>query len=177
MNDRFKKRLSETRRDRAMEDRRVTEDRQISEDDRLEQFRKSFFQAALPDLPKIPGYRTCWLTTNNPKDSIASRMRLGYEPVKESDVPGWDHASIKTGEWAGCIGVNEMLAFKIPEDLWKAYMTEWHHTQPRDEEERIADTRKFIDEARAAGVRQTPVIYEGGGQAELRQTPPRPQFD
>jgi hypothetical protein len=174
---RFKKSLDEGRRDRASEDRDVTQNRKVNESDRLEMLRKSFFQSALPDLPKIPGYHVCWLTTTNPRDSIASRIRLGYEPVRQEDVPGWEYASVKTGEYAGCIGVNEMLAFKIPEELYRDYMEEWHHRQPREEEERLADTRRFIEEAQRAGVKNIPEIFEGDGNAELRKAPPRPRFD
>lgn len=174
--DRLKKYEDPARKSRAMEDRAVSENREISDDDRMEMFRNSFFQAALPDLPKIPGYHLCWLTTQNPRDSIASRIRLGYEPVKPEDVPGWEYATVKTGEYAGLIGVNEMLAFKIPEALYLKYMTEWHHNAPADEEARVGDTRRFIEEARAAGVSKPTALYEEDGFAELRQAPPRPSF-
>jgi hypothetical protein len=174
--ERLKKYDDPARRNRAMEDRRVTEDREITDDDRLEMFRQSFFQHALPDLPKIPGYHVCWLTTQNPRDSIAARIRLGYEPVKPEDVPGWEYATVKTGEYAGCIGVNEMLAFKLPQSLYLKYMSEAHHNAPAQEEERLADTSKFIEEARKAGVSKVPRLYEGDGLAAMREAPPKPQF-
>ena len=83
MNDeRLKKTADVSRQSRAATDRAVTENRLISDDDRVEMFRSQFFQDALPDLPKIPGYHTCWLTTTNPRDSIQMRIRLGYEPIK-----------------------------------------------------------------------------------------------
>jgi len=46
---------------------------------------------------------------------------MGYEPIKPEDVPGWEYATLKTGDWAGFIGVNEMLAFKLPMDLYGKY--------------------------------------------------------
>ncbi|HET8730778.1 MAG TPA: hypothetical protein VFM34_06680, partial [Moraxellaceae bacterium] len=55
---------------RRAQERDVTERRELSEDDRLEMFRQQLFNDALPDLPEIPGYHLCWLTTTNPRDSI-----------------------------------------------------------------------------------------------------------
>mgnify|MGYP003704959851 CR=1 FL=1 len=115
--ERLKKSAGSNRTNRAEVDRQATENREVSETERLEMFRQQLFQSALPDLPKIPGYHTVWLTTTNPRDSIQGRIRLGYEPVKPEDVPGWEYATIKTGDWQGFIGVNEMLAFKLPISL------------------------------------------------------------
>jgi len=99
MNDeRLKKSPDLVRQSRGATDRNVTEERAISDDDRVEMFRSQFFNEALPDLPKIPGFHTCWLTTTNPRDSIQQRIRLGYEPIKAEDVPGWEYVTIKTGE-------------------------------------------------------------------------------
>lgn len=92
MDDRLKKELGVARRSRGMDDRQVTEDRGISDDDRLEMFRAQLFNDALPDLPEIPGYHVCWLTTTNPRDPIHRRIQLGYEPVKAEEVPGMEHA-------------------------------------------------------------------------------------
>ena len=146
MDERLKKSAGEGRRNRAMEDRAVTEDRTLSNDERVAMFRQQFFQSALPDLPKIPGWHLCWLTTTNPRDSIQTRIRLGYEPVKPEDVPGWEYATIKTGDWAGFIGVNEMLAFKLPQELYERFMEEAHHNAPLREEEKLADTARFLEE-------------------------------
>ena len=86
--ERIKKSTGLGREDRKMEDRAVSENREINEDERVAMFRQQFFQSSLPDLPKIDGYHTCWLTTTNPRDSLQGRIRLGYEPVKPEDVPG-----------------------------------------------------------------------------------------
>jgi len=53
--------------------------------------------------------------------ATSSKNRAGYEPIKPEDVPGWEYATLKTGDWAGFIGVNEMLAFKLPMDLYGKY--------------------------------------------------------
>ena len=104
--------------ERAMIDREVEANREITEDDRLEMFREELFNDALPNLPEIPGYHTCWLTTTNKNDSIQRRIRLGYEPIKPEDAPGLDFMTAKSGEFAGFVSINEMLAFKIPQSLY-----------------------------------------------------------
>lgn len=163
----------ENRTDRVAEDRRATENRELSEDERVEMFRTQFAQGVLPDLPKISGWHMCWLTTNNPRDSIAMRIRLGYEPVKASDIPGWEFATQKTGEYAGLIGINEMLAFKLPQSLYEKFMLEAHHDAPMREEEKLTSTVDFLkQQANAAGGD----IIEGDGMAALRESVARPSF-
>ena len=88
----------------------------------------------------------CWLTTTNPRDSIQARIRLGYEAVKPEDVPGWEYASLKTGDWQGFIGVNEMLAFKLPISLYEKFMMEAHHHAPNREESKLTETAEFLQQ-------------------------------
>lgn len=165
--DRLKKTSDPARVDRAMEDRAVTEKREISDDDRIAMFRQTMHQSALPDLPEIDGYHVCWLTTENPRDSIAQRVRLGYELIQPEDVPGYDVSSLKTAAYPGAIGVNEMIAMKISDRLYQAYMRHSHHDQPLSEEQKLADTAKFIrDQAQAQGAD----IHVGEGTEELRKT-------
>ena len=164
MSDERLKKSADNRESRATTDRPVAEDRAISESERVEMFRQQFFQSALPDFPKLPGFHTCWLTTTNPRDSIHGRLRLGYEPIKPEDVPGWEYASIKTGEWQGFIGVNEMLAFKLPTSLYNAYMTEAHHDSPLREEEKLTDTAEFMQQQARASKAD---LLIGEGNAEL----------
>lgn len=174
--DRLKKELGvASRRSRAMEDRAVSEDRTRSEDDRLEMFRMQLHNDALPDLPNIPGYHVCWLTTANPRDSIHRRMQLGYEPVKPEDAPGLDYATAKTGEWSGMVAINEMLAFKLPLSLYEKFMQEAHHNAPAREEEKLADTADFLRrQAQATGS----TLFEGDGMQEMHQSnPARGRFD
>ncbi len=161
---------SEARGDRAMTDRQVTEDRELTDDERLNEFRMSMFQSALPDLPLIDGFHVCWLTTTNPRDSIPARMRLGYEPIRAHEIPGWEHTSVKTGEYEGMIGVNEMVAFKLPMQLYEAYMYEAHHRAPLEEEGKLDTARQMAMEeansqARSAVALETEEGYEGLGEA------------
>jgi hypothetical protein len=144
--ERLKKDAGDSRTHRVLQDRAVTESRELSEDERVAMFRQQFFQSSLPDLPAIPGWHMCWLTTTNPRDSIQMRIRLGYEPVKADDVPGWEYATLKTGDWQGFIGVNEMLAFKLPLSLYEKYMREAHHDAPLREEEKLTDTAEFLEQ-------------------------------
>lgn len=164
--ERFKKSAGDNRANRAMADRAIKENREVSEDERVAMFRQQFFQSSLPDLPHIPGWHSCWLTTTNPRDSIQMRIRLGYEPVKPEDVPGWEYATLKTGDWQGFIGVNEMLAFKLPISLYEKYMREAHHDAPMREEEKLSDTAEFLEgQARASKSKLT----MGDGNMEIGQ--------
>jgi hypothetical protein len=160
-----------SRRDtRRSEDRQVSENREVTENDRLEMFRNQLFNDALPDLPKIPGYHLCWLTTTNPRDPIHRRIQLGYEPVKPEEVPGMEYASLKTGEWTGFIGVNEMLAFKLPESLYQAFMREAHYDAPLREEGKLADA---ADQIREQATRAGGALLEEDGMQQLREHQPR----
>lgn len=155
---------AEGRENRAMLDRAVTENREISDDERVEMFRNTFHQSSLPDLPKIAGWHVCWLTTTNPRDPIQGRLRLGYEPVKPEDVPGWEYVTHKTGEWAGFIGVNELLAFKLPLSLYQRYMHEAHHDAPLREEGKIKRAQEELEQ-QARGSKSR--IDVGDGNREI----------
>jgi hypothetical protein len=168
--ERLKKELGVGRQSREMEDRQVTQNREVTDDDRLEMFRAQLFNDALPDLPNIPGYHMCWLTTTNPRDPIHRRIQLGYEPIKASEVPGMEFASVKTGEWAGMIGVNEMIAFKLPEALYQRFMQEAHHDAPLREENKLAETAEIMRQ-QAEGSGST--LFEGDGLMEMREHNPR----
>lgn len=171
--ERLKKSIDPARVSRVAEDRATTEDRILSDDDRLDMFRQQFHQAALPDLPNIPGYHVCWLTTTNPRDPVHGRIRLGYEPIRAEEVPGWEYASLKTGDWSGCIGVNEMLAFKLPLSLYQRFMQEAHHDAPAREEGKLTETADFLrQQAQAAGGN----VIEGDGLQDLRRNVQRPTF-
>jgi len=156
--------------ERRTEDRAVTESREVSEDDRLEMFRQQLFNDALPNLPDSPGYHMCWLTTTNSRDPIHRRMQLGYEPLRPDEVPGMEYASVKTGEYAGMIGVNEMLAFKLPMSLYQKFMQEAHHDAPMREEDKLADVANMLrEQAEQHGA----TLLEGDGMTEMREYKPR----
>jgi len=168
--ERLKKELGVGRQSREIEDRQVVENREVTDDDRLEMFRAQLFNDALPDLPDMPGYHVCWLTTTNPRDPIHRRMQLGYEPIKAAEVPGMEFASIKTGEWSGLVGVNEMIAFKLPMSLYQKFMQEAHHDAPLREENKLAETAEIMRQ-QAEGSGST--LFEGDGLQEMREHNPR----
>ncbi len=171
--ERLKKSVGAGRKSRAVEDRTFTENREVTEDERVELFRQQFFQSSLPDLPPIDGFHVCWLTTTNPRDSIQMRIRLGYEPVKPEDVPGWEYATLKTGDWVGFIGINEMLAFKLPLSLYEKYMREAHHDAPMREEEKLTETAEFLEQQARASKSK---LSMGDGNMEIGEDR-EPMFD
>lgn len=172
VDERLKKELSASRRSRESQDRAVSENREVSESDRLEMFRQQLFNDALPDLPQIPGYHVCWLTTTNPRDSIHRRMQLGYEPIKGHEIPGMEYATLKTGEWAGMVGINEMIAFKLPLSLYYKFMKEAHHDAPLREE---ASLTARADALKEQAERDNSRISEGDGFTDLRRYQPAPE--
>jgi hypothetical protein len=97
-------------------------------------------------------------------------MQLGYEPVKPQEVPGMEYASVKTGEYTGFIGVNEMLAFKLPQSLYEKFMQEAHHNAPLREEDKLAEV---ADSIREQAERAGSTMYEGDGLSEMRDNNPR----
>ncbi len=110
---------SRASRDSSDVQRQDTDGTVTSRSERRKAFLNEWQQQALPTPPDIPGYHLCWLSTTSSYDPIQKRIRLGYEPVKASDVPGFDAFSMKSGEWKGFISANEMLLFKIPLDRYQ----------------------------------------------------------
>lgn len=123
---------------RQYDDRQFSEDRALTDDERVAMLRQGFFQVALPDLPKRPDVHRMWLTTTNPRDPIAARLRMGYRLLRLEDLgPGWEQQKATSGDYAGCIVINEMIAAEIPMALFQRYMTELHHTMPAEQERGI----------------------------------------
>lgn len=154
---------------RRAQDREVTQNREISEADRLEMFRMTMYNDALPDLPNIPGYHLCWLSTTHQSDTIQKRLRLGYELLRADEVPGLEYTTAKTGEYVGCVAVNEMIAAKIPLSLFKKFMQEAHHDAPARDEESLG---RMIDIIREQAESQGAKVIEGDGTSELHRSAP-----
>jgi hypothetical protein len=170
--DRLKRPADEARAPRAMFDRAIAEDRELSDSQRVSMLRNEFRYQALPDPPETPGWKYIWLSTTNQSDPIHARIRLGYVPVKPEDLPGFQFSTVKTGDYEGMIGVNEMLLFRIPIDRWTAYMRELHHDAPLEEEGRLSSAVESIrSQAEAAGGR----VLAGDGFQELGRSV-RPRF-
>lgn len=165
---------SESRAGREESDRPITENRQIIDADRLEMFRRSFAAEKLSRLPDIPGHHTCWLTTTNNADPIYRRLSWGYELLKVAECPGLERSEIKTGEYTGCIGSGEMLAAKVPIELYEMMMTEWHYTQPLAEEGKLRSTLDLIEQE--AMKKKARLDIEEGTRQLGRRTGRAPKF-
>lgn len=146
----------------------------MTDDEYLSLFRDNINQSVLPDLPKIPGYHTFWATTTNSRDTITNRLRLGYTYLKASELPGWNDNSIKTGEYEGCIGINEMIAMKIPDRRYQLYMQEVHHRAPLAEEEKIRATVAAHGENALRDKGR--IVDEDGFSDNIVQKAPVPRF-
>lgn len=157
---------SESREDRRAASQETRGSREYSDSERVDMLRRTFFQSALPDIPKIEGYHVCWLTTTNPRDPIHGRLRLGYDLIQANEIPGFEHLGMKTGDYPGAIGVNEMIAAKLPLHLYEAFMREVHFDAPLREEEAIYTTAMTVGEqaaqaARRGGQMKGPLIEAG----------------
>jgi len=156
--------------DRAASSREVTQSREYDDEELLDRFRLQRHTSALPDLPVPPGYRVIWLTTQNPNDSIRRRMELGYEPIYGHEVPGMETAATRAGEYHGIVAINEMLAFKLPERLWQAYMNINHHQGPMEEEDKM---KANADAMRAMAERDGVSLIEEEGYRNFSEPAPR----
>jgi hypothetical protein len=143
-NTRIKRDLDDRLAERVQEV--VTERSVVGEDDktrreRLDAFRDKWANSALPDLPNgiIPGMHLCWLSTTNTYDSIDKRMALGYEPVKASDLgKGFEGlGKMSSGKFEGCVSCNEMVLFKLPEDIYQEVMRMLHLEDPLEHQKNI----------------------------------------
>lgn len=170
---RLKKSTGASREDRHNRDRPVTENRQLTDKERAEAFRKQHYNTHLPELPPIKGFHIFWATTTNPRDTIHMRKRLGYSEIKASDIPGFEHIAIKAGEWAGCVGVNEMIAMKLPLHLYEEYMRIAHHEQPLEEERGILEA-VMAQQEQSRGVIGKIDLFDG--TAKLGSGPAPPVF-
>ena len=157
------------------QEREITADREMSDAQRLEVLRAANWQETLPQLPPRPGKHVCWLTTTNPRDPIHGRLRLGYRLIRANEIPGWEHSTLSTGDYAGYIGVNEMVAAEISLELYKAYMRDVHHDQPNAEEGRL---NAVIDTLREQAASNRLNVELGEGTEEMaRGKNVRPIFE
>jgi hypothetical protein len=175
--ERLKKDLTAGGREsRAMQDskREPATEELASAQERRRMFRSEWVQESLPKPPAIPGFHLCWLSTTNGYDPIHKRLRMGYEPVKIEDVPGFENYRVKSGEHTGYIACNEMLLYKIPEEIYQEIMAELHHYAPQEEADKIRVQAESVvgrdSKGRPLG------MVEGEGIMDLEQPKPVPTF-
>ncbi|CAB4129538.1 hypothetical protein UFOVP118_85 [uncultured Caudovirales phage] len=157
-NTRIKRDLDDRMAERAQEviERSMTADPDdVARRERLDAFRDKWQNSALPDIPEgtIPGMHLCWLSTTNSYDSIDKRMALGYEPVKAVELgKGFEGlGKMNSGKFEGCISCNEMVLFKLPEDVYQEVMRMLHLEDPLEHQRNIT-----------AQVRETAQDRKGG---------------
>src|SRR3954471_15988124 len=68
----------------------------LSSEELRRALRSDWMQQILPNAPDMPGWHTCWLSTNSRTDSIQNRERMGYTPVKKSEMAGFDAQSMRS---------------------------------------------------------------------------------
>jgi hypothetical protein len=157
-NTRIKRDLDDRMAERAQEviERSMNADPDdIARRERLDAFRDKWQNSALPDIPAgtLPGMHLCWLSTTNTYDSIDKRMALGYEPVKAAELgKGFEGlGKMNSGKFEGCISCNEMVLFKLPEDVYQEVMRMLHLEDPLEHQRNIT-----------AQVRETAQDRKGG---------------
>lgn len=110
----------------------------LTAQERRDMLRRDWVQEILPTPPDIPGFHVCWLSTTNSMDPIYKRIQRGYMPVTNAEFPALGGSSIvKDGEFKGCIACNEMLLFKIEEQLYQDLMAIYHYDMPQEQERGI----------------------------------------
>lgn len=166
------------RESRAMQDDRMrSADNQLaSSEERRKMFRNEWIQEALPTPPEIPGYHLCWLSTTNAYDPIHKRIRLGYEPVKAEELQGFETYKVKSGEHAGFISCNEMVLYKMPNEIYQQLMAEVHHYAPQDEADKIRVQVEQLQSARDNNGRSLGSV-EGDGMNSVNNRAPVPHFE
>jgi hypothetical protein len=162
-------------RDNADADRVNKDGSALSAEERRAMLRRDWVQEVLPTPPKIPGFHCCWLSTTNSTDPIYKRVQRGYMPVKSTEVPGFgSQFTASEGEFEGCVACNEMLLFKIPDEVYQDLMTIYHHDIPNEQEnsiyDRVSATQELDSSGRSLG------IVEGDFEKLGRKSGPTPIF-
>ena len=176
--DRLKKNLTAGGREsRATQDSRrsAATNELATEQERRRMFRNEWIQESLPKPPEIPGYHLCWLSTTNNYDPINKRLRMGYEAVKIEEVPGFENYKVKAGEMTGLVACNEMVLYKMPEDVYQQIMAELHHYAPQEDADSIRHNIETQSQQRDSNGKRLGQI-EGDGIDALDITMPVPVF-
>jgi hypothetical protein len=141
MEDRLKKSLNTGRESRASLDqvRDAPENQSALSNERRKMWNDEWSQRALPDVPTLKGWHCCWLSTTNSYDTIEKRMRLGYVPVMQDEIPGYQNNRVKSEsqEHSGHVTCNELVLYKLPMDVYQDVMTHFHHDEPQDQANKI----------------------------------------
>jgi len=177
--ERLKKDLSaggrESRASQDVNERASADSSLASAQERRKMFRSEWIQEALPTPPEIPGFHLCWLSTTNQYDPIHKRMRMGYEPVKAEEIHGFDDLKVKSGEQTGFIACNEMVLYKMPNEIYQDIMLQMHHEMPNEEADKIRVQVENLQGQRDSNGRRLASV-EGDGINQLDSKVPAPIF-
>lgn len=127
-------------------------------------FLDDWADVALPNIPNIPGYHVCYLSTTHGADSLHKRLQAGYTPVRPEDIPGhsifaaYGVQSTIPMVSGDVLQVNEMIACKIPNDRYQRIMAARHHNKPLEQEYGLARYAEMM----AADHRSAPTDYDAG---------------
>jgi len=154
---------------------RVQEDGSaLSAAERRKMLRRDWVQEVLPTPPNVPGFHMCWVSTTNSTDPIHKRLQLGYQPVKVTEVPGFEQYKIDGGQFEGCVQCNEMLLFKIPMEVYQDIMSIYHHDIPLEQERSIYERVSAASQVDSNG--KSLNIVEGDFDKLGRSPVQNPQF-
>lgn len=165
---------SDSRADRSDSDSKKLNSGEIEE--KLRIIREGWSDNILPStIDGDPAYHYCWLSTTNQSDPIYRRLHIGYELVRANELPGLALQNrVPSGEFEGCISINELILAKIPNELYQELMSINHYERPMQEEELLRANME-LDEVDSSG-RRLGEVY-GDGIQNLAQRVRRPVFD
>lgn len=154
-----------SRSDRASSDRSITGDREVTDTVRNQERRALLrdTNTLLPPPPAVAGFHSFWATTTNTKDTVESRQRLGYTFITRDEAPNYEMSQLKSGDSASDrIMINEMVAMKLPLDMWQEDMMDIHHTMPTEMARGIKDNIVKMKDGRGNDIAYTGGSFNGG---------------
>lgn len=155
----------DSRRDRASSDRAITGDREVTDMVRGHERRAMLrdTNTLLPAPPAVAGYHSFWATTTNTKDTVESRQRLGYTFITRDEVPNYEFDKLKSGDTSSDrIMIAEMVAMKLPLEVWKEDMMDIHHNMPTEMARGIKDNIVKMKDGRGNDIAYTGGSFNGG---------------
>jgi hypothetical protein len=176
MENRLKRNTGANRENRgatADKSRAAPEEGFVSSEERRRMFRSEWVQEALPTPPEIPGFHLCWLSSTNQYDPIHKRLRMGYTPVKAEELPGFENYRVKAGEQEGFVACNEMILYKMPEEIYQEIMAEMHHYAPMEEQEKIKVQQDQLLNAKDSNGKRLGQIEGDGMEFDLSKQAPQ----
>lgn len=129
----------------------------------------------LPQINGEPGWHYCWLSTTNSSDPIYRRLQMGYElvPFEQMAYLGVKNRAM-SGEFEGCVAVNEMILARIHEELFQEIMLINHYEKPLGEEE-LLKANAVLPDTDSEG-NQIGQVFGDGIKNLARRSTRRPTF-